>query len=100
MRGLLVSVLALGACMPDPPHATALDAERGNVALGQLQEGRGLLLQKCGNCHRAPLPTEKLAREWPHALDEMAVRSNLDGHQRRLIEQYLVVMATAPAPKK
>jgi cytochrome c5 len=75
--------------------ATALDAQRGNVALEQLTQGRGLLIEKCSACHHTPLPTEHLASDWPMRLDEMAARSNLDARQRRLIEQYLVVMASS-----
>ena len=81
-----------------PPVATAADAQRANVELAALQEGRTLLLRKCGGCHRAPMPREHAAARWPGKLDEMAVRSNLDAVQRRAIEQYLVVMADAPIP--
>jgi hypothetical protein len=98
MRALLLIAL-LGACGVEPPHATALDAQRSNIALEQLAEGRTLMIQKCGGCHRAPLPSEKLAAEWPKSLDEMSERSKLDGRQRKLIEQYLVVMATRSAPQ-
>ena len=87
---LLLSACAVGA----PPPATALDASRANVALADLQSGRSLLLKKCGGCHRAPLPNEHVAREWPAKLDEMSPRSHLDGMQRHLIEAYLVTMAT------
>ncbi len=98
MRSLLSSLVLAGfaACAPQPPHATALDAERAHVALDQLTEGRGLLLEKCGACHRAPLPTAYRPLEWPKKLDEMAERSKLDGRQRHMIEQYLVVMSERP----
>lgn len=79
-----------------PPLATSVDAQRANVELASLQEGRSLLLRKCGGCHRAPLPRQHAAAAWPRKLDEMSARANLDGLQRRAIEQYLVVMAAAP----
>jgi len=85
-------VFAIG-CAPPPPHATALDAERGNVALHELEEGRTLLIRKCGGCHRTPLPSEVRATEWPSKLGEMAERSKLDAQQRARIERYLVVMS-------
>src|SRR5512138_253222 len=90
----LVLILGLAACGMDPPRATALDAQRSNIALEQLHEGRSLMIEKCGACHRPPLPTEKLATQWPKALDEMSTRSKLDNRQRHMIEQYLVVMAS------
>jgi hypothetical protein len=91
-----LSLLFLIGCAPPPPHATAVDAERGNVALGELQEGRTLLIRKCGGCHRTPLPTEHTSTEWPTMIDEMAERSKLDAQQRKRIERYLVVMSNAP----
>jgi hypothetical protein len=100
-RPLLVASLALGlagsaGCARGlPPLATTADAQRANIDLASLQQGRTLLLRKCGGCHRAPLPREHTAADWPGKLDEMSARANLDGPQRRAIEQYLVVMADA-----
>ena len=76
-----------------PPKATAVDAERGHVELADLQQGRTMLVRKCGNCHRPPMPTDHTALEWPGKLDEMSERAGLDVEQRRVIEKYLVTMA-------
>ncbi len=92
-RALLVGVVLAG-CRVTPPHATPADAQRGNVELAQLEEGRGMMIRKCGNCHRLPLPTDQTVSEWPAQLDDMAVRANLDPKQRFVIQQYLIVMAT------
>jgi len=105
-RAAIIAVLAAaaaaiggGGCARSlPPLATPADAERGNVELASLQEGRTLLLRKCGSCHKPPLPRQHGAAEWPGKLEEMAARSNLDLSQRRAIERYLVVMAEAPTP--
>ncbi len=95
VTGLLV--LSLGACARrTPPNATTIDAQRANVELAELQQGRALTIRKCGNCHQAPLPRDHVASEWPSMLDEMATRANLDARQRHMIEQYLVVMSEAP----
>jgi cytochrome c5 len=100
LASIAALVLALGGaagCTRSlPPLATSADAQRANVELASLQEGRTLLLRKCGSCHRAPLPREHAAAEWPGKLDEMAARASLDLSQRRAIERYLVVMADAP----
>src|SRR5690349_5203323 len=76
----LATALTLAACARHtPPRATAMDAERAHISLEELEQGRSLLVAKCGSrCHKTPLPTDKVAAEWPHALDEMAERSNLD----------------------
>ena len=75
-----------------PPMATLADARRANVQLAELQDGRTLVVRKCGNCHAPPVPKDKTAGEWPKQLDEMALRANLDTKQRFLIQQYFVVM--------
>ena len=74
--------------------ATQSDAVRAHADLAALEQGRELLVKKCGgSCHRAPLPSAHTAAEWPHKLDEMAGRAGLEPGQRALIEQYLVTMA-------
>jgi cytochrome c5 len=87
-------VAILGACMPrTPPHATAADAQRANVALAELEEGRKLLVGRCAGCHKAPLPEEHPVSQWPTIVAEMAERSKIDARQQALIAQYLVTMA-------
>ena len=91
----LVVLLVVAGCTRMPPAATARDADRSHVELAELQRGRELLVHKCGgSCHQVPLPTAHAAAEWPRKLDEMSERAGLDRTQRRLIEQYLVTMAT------
>lgn len=94
MSRLVIIMFALAACVRStPPTATAADASRAHIELAQLQQGRSLMVTKCGNCHRPPMPADHAADEWPQKLDEMASRANLDTTQRHLIEQYLVTMA-------
>jgi hypothetical protein len=88
-------LLCIACREPAPPHATAIDAQRANVELAALTEGRTLLVQKCsgGECHRVPLPSDAKRRDWPRWVHEMTERSKIDPRQARLIEQYLVVMS-------
>jgi len=95
-RFVLGSAIALGtlsACGAAPPVATAGDAARANIALAELEQGRTLLIRKCGNCHQPPLPASQPIAQWPAKVGEMSARSKLEAGQRELIEQYLVVMA-------
>jgi hypothetical protein len=93
MRIVLV-MLALAACRTAPPQATAVDAERAQVDLAELRDGRTLLIGKCGGaCHKVPLPSQHTAVEWPAKLDEMSARAGLDLRQRALIEKYLITMS-------
>ena len=91
-RLLLIGALVAG-CAGAPPVATGADAQRSHVALAELQAGRSMLVQKCGGCHLAPLPSEHARFEWPKQLDEMSDRAKLDPASRRVIEEYLVAMA-------
>lgn len=85
---------AAAACAPHgPPQVTAADAQRSNIEIAELQQGRKLLLGKCAGCHRTPMPSEHTATEWPMKLAEMADRAKLDFSQRALIEKYLVTMS-------
>jgi hypothetical protein len=88
-------LLPLAACAPrTPPAATASDASRANIELAELQQGRTLLISKCGSsCHTTPMPADHSVLEWPHKLDEMSGRAHLEPMQRALIEKYLVTMA-------
>ncbi len=89
----LVVVVALAGCRGGPPPVTANDAARAHVELAELQRGRSLLVTKCGNCHRPPMPSDQPSNAWPKKIDEMSGRANLDFGQRRLIEMYVVAMA-------
>ncbi|MGE0546343.1 MAG: hypothetical protein AB7O24_29790 [Kofleriaceae bacterium] len=95
MRFALAFAVAtvIASCRPGVPVATPADAARGNVALAELEQGRGLMIRKCTGCHKTPMPTDHTAHEWPTMLDEMSERSKLSSDERRLIEQYFVVMA-------
>ena len=92
-RWYLAIALVLAGCGGAPPIATPADAARANLALADLDEGRGLLLGKCSGCHAAPLPSARPIPDWPRELDDMGARAHLNRSQRQLIEQYLVTMA-------
>ena len=83
----------LAGCGTSPPPVSPLDASRANLQLADLQNGRSLLLRKCGGCHRVPLPAEHSPHDWPAKLSEMSARAHVDESQRQLIEAYLVTMA-------
>lgn len=86
----------LASCAAPPPIATASDAARANIALAELEQGRTLLLGKCGGCHRPPLPASQQVTAWPKQVDTMAARSKITDEQHRLILQYLVTLAERP----
>ena len=93
MYRLALLGMLIAGCAGAPPIATGADAERTHIALAELTQGRAMLVQKCGGCHRTPLPSEHTRHDWPGKLDEMAERARLDPAQRRSIEMYLVALA-------
>lgn len=97
---LVAGLAGAGGCARrSPPQVTAMDAERANVELAELQQGRKLLLGKCAGCHKTPMPRDHTPAEWPAVLDDMAERAKLNADQERLIQQYLLTMATVE-PRK
>lgn len=93
IKRLVVLGLFVGCTPRTPPHATSADAQRANVELAELEQGRDLVVRKCAGCHKTPMPNDHAPGEWPKMIGEMADRSNLDTKQTKLIEKYLVVMS-------
>lgn len=90
---VIVFALLVGCTPRVPPHASSADAERANVELAELEQGRDLVVRKCAGCHKTPMPKDHSPAEWPKMIGEMADRSNLDFKQTKLIEKYLIVMS-------
>jgi hypothetical protein len=104
-RTLAMALALWGCARRVPPPASATDvawaqARWPNVSHQDLERGRKLLQSKCGgSCHRPPMPNEQPAAEWPHHVTEMAERAGLTAETHRLLEQYLVTMASGPAAR-
>ena len=93
MRAAMFTALVLlAACGAPPPVATAADAQRANVELAELQQGRQIVVTKCAGCHDAPLPSGP----WRKNLDDMANKAKLGAEERRLLVQYMEVMGPLP----
>jgi mono/diheme cytochrome c family protein len=95
---LLVATLAggiLASCSSSAPASKASDSSGGPVtataavpstapAAGSvptadaLAQGHDLFTQKCGTCHALPDPASHKAEKWPHLVEWMRQRSNLD----------------------
>lgn len=91
----LVAALAGGCATRMPPRATPADAQRANMTLAELEDGRKLVVSKCGSrCHAPPMPSDHTALEWPESMDEMSPRAGVSGDERRAIERYMVAMTT------
>jgi hypothetical protein len=94
----ILLVLAAGCGGTWIPEATDADSARVSAqwpgtTTAQLNQGRSLLLSRCGSCHQPPSPAEKVAASWPGEVQEMAVRAKLSVDDAALVERYLVAFA-------
>jgi len=60
-----------------------------SASLTQLQAGRKLYVQKCGNCHTLHLPEKYSKPEWQHFLDEMQQKASINNLEKQQILKYL-----------
>lgn len=101
LASLVISSLAVACAGKLPPPATPADVQWAQgqwptVVAGDLEAGRQVLLTKCEDCHRPPLPEEHAPAAWPGYLDEMAPRAKLTAEDRNVLEKYVLTLARKP----
>jgi mono/diheme cytochrome c family protein len=92
-----------GACTRPVASPVAADARWAEqrwpgTTVVDLEQGRGVFVSRCSNCHSLPDPTQKSADEWPSAVDEMAARARLSDEDKARVARYLATMS-ARSPK-
>jgi hypothetical protein len=93
LRALAITAIAAcGAPLPRPTDADVLRAG-SRTTLAELERGRTLYRNHCGNCHRAYSPEILTPEKWPAQIDEMAGRAKLGTGARELIVLYVVTLA-------
>ncbi len=101
LASLAIGSLAVACAGKMPPPATPADvqwaqAQWPTVAAGDLEAGRQVLLGKCADCHRAPLPEEYASQAWPGYINEMAPRAKLTADDRNFLEKYVLTLSRKP----
>jgi len=101
-----LALLALAACFPKsapPPTAVApkqlelAQAKSPDVTAEQLEHGRTLFVEHCGDCHDHPdLSAQKLSR-WPDILTVMLEKADLDKDQQASADVRTFVITAAEA---
>lgn len=95
--GLLLVAVLTGACAgADIPTPSVIDANRSGIALGRLERGRAVYLEKCTRCHSPVAPRDYSSNEWPGRVDEMTDRSKISQDEKQLILTYLTTMSSTP----
>ena len=81
--GLSVALLGCSSSAPSSKAAdsTVAPAARPVPSAEVLAQGHDLFTQKCGTCHALPDPASHKAEKWPHLVEWMRQRSNLDTAQ-------------------
>lgn len=87
-----VSLLGVAACAATLPQVTLQDAERLNLPLADLREGRSRYVAKCGGCHPLHNPLDYTDAQWAHQVEEMTSQARLTAEDTRLILSYLRAM--------
>jgi len=88
------ATLAVACASTAPPVATQADAARAGIDVAQLEHGRSLYMARCSVCHLPPAPASKAPSAWPAKVAEMRLRAHLDDDEARLVETYLVTVAS------
>ncbi len=101
LGALLFLACAHGGFVPQP---TVADVDRvqpiePGLTLTEMQEGRAVYVQRCGNCHGLHGPGEYRADQWPGLVATMKreKKIKIPEHEQELLERYLIAFSsTAP----
>ncbi|MBP6516219.1 MAG: hypothetical protein KA242_04150 [Chitinophagales bacterium] len=87
---LVALVLFLAQCSTTSKFYTPSDVNVSSTAtLDELNQGRALLMEKCGQCHGIPAPRKHDAEGWKPTMASMQVKAQISDAQRELIYKYL-----------
>ena len=68
---------------PDTPDVTS------KATLAELQQGRTLYINNCGQCHGLHSPDEYSPNSWINVLGNMAPRTGMTAAQVNIVDKYL-----------
>jgi mono/diheme cytochrome c family protein len=64
--------------------------KREDATLADLQQGKDIYSNKCGQCHKLPKPESHTQEQWTKIIEKMAPKAKLDKSQTELVHKYLV----------
>lgn len=99
VSGLGLTLVACGAGLPHPTdqHLTIARQSEANVTLADLERGRSLYVQKCGNCHALRAPQSLAPEQWRPEIEKMRTQQGvrLKSEETDDINRYLAVMSAS-----
>jgi hypothetical protein len=101
-----VSLLFLAGCAsvqlltPGQSDVERVKTKYPDYTLAELNQGKILYEENCGNCHSLKKPSSESEQEWNKIVPEMAKKADkkgikIDPKQQELILKYLITMSTA-----
>lgn len=98
-------ILLLTACSaklvtPTQEDVNRVETKFPGYTLSELNEGKALYTNYCGNCHGLKKPSSESEKEWNHIVPEMVGMINkdqliLNAEEQEKILKYVVTMSTA-----
>jgi mono/diheme cytochrome c family protein len=102
---ILATILFLASCSVQLMTPMQSDVDRvktkfPDYTLAELNEGKALYEQNCGNCHGLKRPSSEPEAEWKEIVPEMVQKANrkgskIDTRQQELILKYVITMSNA-----
>jgi mono/diheme cytochrome c family protein len=103
------AILFLAGCSVQLMTPTQSDVDRvktkyPDYTLTELNEGKALYEQNCGNCHGLKKPSSEPEEEWKEIVPEMVEKAKrkgakIDARQQELILKYAITMSNAASSK-
>ena len=98
---LLTGCFSAKLLIPTQADVDRVYAKFPDYSLAELNNGKILFEQHCGNCHGLKNPSSRTEEQWKEIIPEMTVKVNkkeenvLDEHDQELILRYVITMSNA-----
>lgn len=94
LSSLTVILLFFASCKknstdPGNLYIPSVSDTTANASLEDLQKGRELYINNCGECHSYYIPESLNKSQWQNALNKMVPKTNLSSSEADLVEKYL-----------
>ncbi len=94
MKRWAAAVVLLTSCTAAIPRPTLLHAQRANLELSSLENGRSLFLSHCGNCHLTPAPNSHTVDAWAKFVPEMSKDAKLNEAETAQVLAFVQLFAS------
>ncbi|MCX6303866.1 MAG: hypothetical protein NT040_02760 [Bacteroidetes bacterium] len=85
-----IGLAGMLACSPALYIPTPEVAQRTNLDINYLNQGRQVYIDHCGSCHRLHLPAEFGEPAWRSFVNSMQPRAKINDDQKKLILDYIL----------